>query len=140
MSIIPINNSDRRIDLFDPFSLDLWDPFPDFPFPFPSLSRAFPDFNLGASVNSRVDWKETAYAYVLRATFPGEDVLVELQDDRVLQISTDSGSFMSRFKLPDNARIDQLKAFMNNGVLTVTVPKEGASRSNVRVVEITGED
>lgn len=145
MSMIPINNNnDRRFSLFDPFSLDLWDPFSDFPLPFPSFSRAFPDLTLGASsVNSRVDWKETPNAHVLRASLPGfadEDVLVELQDGRVLQISTDSGSFMSRFKLPDNARIDQLKAVMNHGVLTVTVPKDEAPRNNVRVVEITGED
>ena len=47
---------------------------------------------------------------------------------------------MTRFKLPDNAKLDQLKASMNNGVLTVIVPKEEARRPDVRVVEITGED
>ena len=145
MSIVPINENDRRISSFDPFSLDLWDPFSDFPLFSSSFSHVFPELNLGmrASVNSRVDWKESSNAHVLRASLPGfanEDVLVELQDERVLQVSTDSGSFMTRFKLPDNAKLDQLKASMNNGVLTVIVPKEEARRPDVRVVEITGED
>lgn len=146
MSIVPINNNDnngrRGINLFDPFSLDLWDPFSDFPFPL-SFSRILPEFNFGTSVNSRVDWKESPTAHILKAVLPGfgnEDVLVELQDERVLQISTDSGNFLSRFKLPDNANIQELKASMSNGVLTVTVPKEDARRHSLRVVEISGDD
>lgn len=146
MSIVPINNNDgngRQVGRFDPFSLDLWDPFLDFPFPSTFFPRIFPELGLGTSVNSRLDWRETPNAHVLKAVLPGfgnEDVLVELQDERVLQISTDSGNFMSRFKLPDNAKIEHLKAFMNNGVLTVTVPKDEASRPSVRVVEISGDD
>ncbi|KAF3443524.1 hypothetical protein FNV43_RR05066 [Rhamnella rubrinervis] len=144
MSIVPIHHNDngRQVSVFNPFS-DLWDPFLDFPFPDFPFSRIFPEFNWGTSVNSRLDWRETPTAHVLKAALPGfgnEDVLVELQDERVLQISTDSGNFMSRFKLPDNAMIEQLKASMNNGVLTVTVPKEESSRPSVRVVEISGDD
>jgi HSP20 family protein len=141
MSLIPIN--ERRSSDFDPWAVDIWDPFIDFPFP-SSLSNVFRELNLGfSSVNSRLDWSETRNAHVLKAALPAfanEDVLVELQDERVLQISTDSGSFMTKFKLPENAKIEQLKAFMSNGVLTVTVPKEEASRPNVRAIEISGED
>lgn len=145
MSIIPINENDRRINPFDPSSLDLWDPFHDFPFLSSSLSRVFPVLNLGSSVNSRVDWRESSNAHVLKASLPGfanEDVLVQLQDERVLQVSTDSGSFMTRLKLPDTAKLDGLKAFMDYGVLTVVVPKkeEATRRPEVRVVEITGDD
>jgi HSP20 family protein len=78
---------------------------------------------------------------VLKASLPGfmdEDVLVELQDDRVLQVSVESGKFVSRFKVPDDARLEQLKASMHNGVLTVTIPKAEASTPNVRTVEISG--
>ncbi|XP_021828841.1 18.5 kDa class I heat shock protein-like [Prunus avium] len=143
MSIVPIN--EQRGSDFDPsLALDLWDPFTDFPFPFPSsLSNVFREFNLGSSVNSRLDWRETRNAHILKAALPAfmnEDVLVELQDERVLQISTDSGSFMTKFKLPENGKIEQLKAFMSNGVLTVTVPKEEPSRPNIRAIEISGED
>jgi len=91
-----------------------------------------------------VDWKETPEAHVFKADLPGmkkEEVKVEIEDDRVLQISRErslekedkndqwhrversSGKFMRRFRLPENAKMDQVKAAMENGVLTVTVPK-----------------
>ncbi|XP_050139207.1 17.6 kDa class I heat shock protein-like [Malus sylvestris] len=150
MSIVPINER-RGTDDFDNLSsaLDLWDPFTDFPFrafPFHSpISNVFRDFNPFSSVNSRLDWRETRNAHVLTAALPAfanEEVLVSLEDERVLQISTDSGSFTTRMKLPDDARIEELKAFMSNGVLTVTVPKLAAAAGSrdVRVIEISGDD
>uniref|UniRef100_A0A6N2LI21 SHSP domain-containing protein n=1 Tax=Salix viminalis TaxID=40686 RepID=A0A6N2LI21_SALVM len=89
---------------------------------------------------------------VLTVTVPKEEVKkadakktveisVEIEDDRVLQIRGErsvekedkndtwhrversSGKFLRRFKLPENAKIDQIKAGMENGVLTVTVPR-----------------
>ncbi|KAF2311928.1 hypothetical protein GH714_027428 [Hevea brasiliensis] len=131
-----------RSSIFDPFnSFDLWDPLKDFPFPSSSsiLSR-----ENSAFVNTRIDWKETPEAHVFKADLPGlkkEEVKVEIEDDRVLQISGDrnvekedkndtwhrversSGKFLRRFRLPENAKMDQVKASMENGVLTVTVPK-----------------
>ncbi|KAF3454620.1 hypothetical protein FNV43_RR05068 [Rhamnella rubrinervis] len=83
--------------------------------------------------------------HVFKADVPGlrkEEVKVEVEDDRVLQIRGErnvekedkndtwhrversSGKFMRRFRLPENAKMDQIKAGMENGVLTVTVPKE----------------
>lgn len=58
----------------------------------------------------------------------------------MLQISTESGGFVSRFKIPETGRIEELSAFMDFGILTVFVPKEDDDRSrrDVRVVEITG--
>ena len=142
MSIIPVNNQPSSD--FDPWALDLWDPFLDFPLFPSSLSNVFHGLNPGlSSVNSRLDWSETRNAHVLKAALPAfanEDVLVELQEERVLQISTDSGSFMTKVKLPENAKIEELKAFMSNGVVTVTVPKVEARRPNVRAIEISGED
>lgn len=74
--------------------------------------------------------------------FNNEDVLVELQDDRMLQVSVESGNFMSRFKVPENANLQELKANMVNGVLVVTIPKFGqpSGGRNIRVVEIEGTD
>ncbi|MCD7454221.1 hypothetical protein HAX54_023976 [Datura stramonium] len=46
---------------------------------------------------------------------------------------------MRRFRLPENAKMDQVKASMENGVLTVTVPKEEVKKPDVKSIEISGE-
>ncbi|CAD5180243.1 unnamed protein product [Musa acuminata subsp. malaccensis] len=165
MSLIPFGFGPWRSDVFDPFSLDIWDPFEGFPFEsplyFPRLSFPPVAFSGEASAfnAARVDWKETPEAHVFTADLPGlrkEEVKVEVEDGRVLQISgernqereekTDtwyrversSGKFLRRFRLPENAKVDQVKAAMENGVLTVTVPKEGVMVPNVKSVDISG--
>ncbi|KAJ1375676.1 HSP20-like chaperone [Sesbania bispinosa] len=128
MSIIPSNN-----------------PFEDSPFSnsistsLQELSRENPVF-----LSTQIDWKETPEAHVFKADIPGlnkEEVKVEVDDGRVLQISgqrnmeienkndvmhrveCSSGKFTRSFTLPANAKMDQVKASMEDGVLTVTVPK-----------------
>ncbi|KAL5054485.1 hypothetical protein RYX36_035167 [Vicia faba] len=155
MSLIPsfFNGGRRRSNVFDPFSLDVWDPFKDF-----TLSNSFPDNN-SAFVSTRVDWKETPEAHVFKADLPGmkkEEVKVEIEDDSVLQISGErniekedkndewhrversSGKFMRRFRLPENAKMDQVKANMENGVLTVTIPKQEVKKPEVKTIDISG--
>nr|GEZ84265.1 17.3 kDa class I heat shock protein-like [Tanacetum cinerariifolium]GEZ86505.1 17.3 kDa class I heat shock protein-like [Tanacetum cinerariifolium] len=124
MSIIPSLFGSRRSSVFDPFSIDVWDPFKDLP-----LSTASNISNeTSALVNTRVDWKETPEAHVFKADLPGikkEEVKVEVEDDRVLQITGErkvekedkndkwhrversSGKFTRRFRLPENAKMDQ---------------------------------
>ncbi|WVZ24881.1 hypothetical protein V8G54_003425 [Vigna mungo] len=159
MSLIP-SITGRRSNVFDPFSMDVWDPFKDFPFN-NSLSASFPEFSRqnSAFVSTRVDWKETPEAHVFKAEIPGlkkEEVKVEIEDDRVLQISGErnvekedkndtwhrversSGKFLRRFRLPENAKVDQVKASMEDGVLTVTVPKEEVKKAEVKSIEISG--
>ncbi|CAN4101003.1 unnamed protein product [Withania somnifera] len=132
MSLIPrIFGNQRSSSLFDPFSMDVFDPFRELGYP----------------------------AHVFKADLPGlkkEEVKVEIEDDRVLQISGErnaekedkndtwhrversSGKFMRRFRLPENAKMDQVKAAMENGVLTVTVPKEEEKKPDVKSIEISG--
>ncbi|KAJ1426169.1 HSP20-like chaperone [Sesbania bispinosa] len=38
---------------------------------------------------------------------------------------------MKRFKLPENAKMDQVRAAMENEVLTVTVPKEEEKKPEI---------
>ncbi|KAL2344091.1 hypothetical protein Fmac_005376 [Flemingia macrophylla] len=153
MSLIPSFLGGRRSSVFDPFSLDVWDPFNDLPFP-NSLSA-----ENSAFVSTQVDWKETPEAHVFKADIPGlkkEEVKVQIEDDRVLQISGErnvetedkndtwhrversSGKFLRSFRLPENAKVDQVKASMENGVLTITVPKEQIKKADVKSVEISG--
>ncbi|KAM3739907.1 hypothetical protein ACB098_08G058600 [Castanea mollissima] len=160
MSLIPSFFNGRRSNIFDPFSQDIWDPFKDFPFP-SSSSLYVPQFPTEASafVNTRIDWKETPEAHVFKADLPGikkEEVKVEVEDDRVVRISGErkiekedkndtwhrversSGKFLRSFRLPENAKMDQIKAAMENGVLIVTVPKEEVKKPDVKAIEISG--
>ncbi|XP_024177207.1 17.3 kDa class I heat shock protein [Rosa chinensis] len=146
----------RRSGAFDPFSLDAWDHHPLDPWPFRSVSS---QSETASFAHAHIDWKETPTAYVFKADVPGlrkDEVKVEVEDGKILQISgerkrdveekTDtwhrversSGSFTRRFRLPENARVEQVQAAMENGVLTVTVPKEKAKKVDVRSIEISG--
>ncbi|VFQ99451.1 unnamed protein product [Cuscuta campestris] len=146
----------RRSNVFDPFSMDLWDPL---------FSNTLANFagesarETSAFANARIDWKETPEAHVFKADVPGlkkEEVKVEVEEGRVLQISGErskekeeksdtwhrversSGRFLRRFRLPENARVDQVKAAMENGVLTVTVPKVEQKKPDVKNIQISG--
>ncbi|KAK4425220.1 class I heat shock protein [Sesamum alatum] len=99
-----------------------------------------------AVTDARVDWKETPEAHVFKVDVPGmkkEEVKVEVEDGGILQISGErswesqeeknekwhrverrKGKFLCRFRLLENAKLGEVKAAMENGVLTVTVPKE----------------
>ncbi|KAK9186513.1 hypothetical protein WN944_017901 [Citrus x changshan-huyou] len=101
---------------------------------------------------ARIDWRETPEAHIFKADLPGlrkDEVNVEIEEGNVLRISGErsdtwhrversSGQFLRRFRLPENARIDQVKASTEYGVLTVSVPKVIADRPDVRAIEISG--
>ncbi|PON44062.1 Small heat shock protein HSP [Parasponia andersonii] len=46
------------------------------------------------------------------------------------------GKFHRRFKLPENAKVDEVKASMENGVLTVTIPKREVKKPERKLVQI----
>lgn len=51
----------------------------------------------------------------------------EEKNDKWHRLERSSGKFLRRFRLPEDAKMDEVKAAMENGVLTVTVPKVGTS-------------
>ncbi|KAK1318794.1 18.2 kDa class I heat shock protein [Acorus calamus] len=54
------------------------------------------------------------------------------------RLERSSGRFLRRFRLPEGARVDQVKAAMEDGVLTVTVPKEQVKKPEVKSIDISG--
>ncbi|CAI9288059.1 unnamed protein product [Lactuca saligna] len=155
MSIIPSFFGSRRSSAFDPFSLDIWDPFDGL------LTSSLSDIRATArETTPRVDWKETPQAHIFTVDLPGlkkEEVKVEVEEGRILKISgerssekeekTDkwhrversSGKFQRSFRLPENAKVDEMKASMENGVLTVTVPKQEVKKKpEVKAIDISG--
>lgn len=126
MSLIPSFFGSRKTNVFDPFSLDTWDPFDGILTSalanVPSSAREASQF-----ASTRVDWKETPEAHVFKADLPGlkkEEVKVEVEEGRILQISGErskeqeekndkwhrversSGKFLRRFRLPEVKVID----------------------------------
>ncbi|KAI0520119.1 16.9 kDa class I heat shock protein 1-like [Dendrobium catenatum] len=153
----------RRSNIFDPSSFDIWNPFEGVNSFFDNALSA-PGSNYAneasAFANTRIDWKETPEAHIFKADLPGvkkEEVKVEVVEGGVLQISgerkkeqeekTDrwhriernSGKFLRRFRLPENVKVDQVKASIENGVLSVFVPKEEVKKPEVKSIEISGE-
>nr|GEU64781.1 hypothetical protein [Tanacetum cinerariifolium] len=59
-------------------------------------------------------------------------------DDPEFDYSASSGKFMRRFRLPENAKMEEVKATMENGVLTVTVPKVEDKKKEVKAIDIAG--
>ncbi|XAR60576.1 hypothetical protein NMG60_11034008 [Bertholletia excelsa] len=114
---------------------------------FPSSARDTPQF-----ANASVDWKETPGAHVFKADLPGlrnEEVKVKISGERRKEQEekndawhrverSSSSKFFRCFRLPENAKMDKVKAFMENGFLTVTMPKEEEKKPVVKTIEIVG--
>ncbi|KAI3459986.1 hypothetical protein Pfo_016649 [Paulownia fortunei] len=109
--------------------------------------------------HANVDWRETDRAHIFRVDLPGvkkEDLKVQVEDNNILQISGDRvvekeeenekwhrverrrGSFLRRFRLPENANPDGIKCGLEHGVLTVEVPKKEVQdqQRNVRYIDV----
>jgi HSP20 family protein len=138
--------------LYDPMEFgSIWDPF--------SSDRSGRPFapNAHAVSNTQVDWRETPEAHIFKADMPGlkkEEVRVQVLDGRTLEISGERkkeevqkgdtwhrversiGKFSRRFRLPENSNVDQVHAQVQDGVLTVEVPKVQQPKPQVRRIEI----
>ena len=117
--------------------------------------------NAQAVASTNVDWKETPTKHVFKIDLPGlgkEDVVVTIEDGRTLTISgqrireqvqkgdtwhrveRSTGAFMRKFRLPQTANLDRITATVENGVLTITVPKEEKEVDKTRSIEVGGHE
>lgn len=134
----------------------VWDPFEVFSVLESTPSRQFAR-NAHAVANTQIDWRETPDAHVFKADLPGltrEEVKVQVVDGKTLEIGGErkkedvhkgdtwhrveraQGSFMRRFRLPDNTNVEEIKAQVLDGVLTVTIPKLRKPKPQVRHIDI----
>ncbi|CAD5333316.1 unnamed protein product [Arabidopsis thaliana] len=109
---------------------------------------------------------ESNNSHIFKINVPGynkEDIKVQIEEGNVLSIrgegikeekkenlvwhvaereafSGGGSEFLRRIELPENVKVDQVKAYVENGVLTVVVPKDTSSKSSkVRNVNITSK-
>nr|XP_025631625.1 17.7 kDa class I heat shock protein-like [Arachis hypogaea] len=81
------------------------------------------------------------YAIAFTGLFQTEAMKAMLKKNKMDQRnekSSMSGKFMRRFRLPENAKMNQVKTSMENGVLTVTVPKAEVKKPDVKSIQIIG--
>jgi len=107
-----------------------------------------------------VDACETANGYEIEVALPGikkEDISIDFQEGRLTisgerkfekqegdgrryqMLETQYGSFTRSFYLPDNVNPDQIKARLEDGILTVNVPKD-EQKTMKRQITISSED
>lgn len=113
-----------------------------------------------AITNTNVDWVETPEAHIFKVDLPGvtrNEIEVTIEDNRTLRISGERakeevregdtwhvverarGRFVRKFRLPKNADLERITAEVNNGVLTVVVPKiEPRKKHERRHIEVSG--
>lgn len=103
--------------------------------------------------------------WILLLGYNKEDIKVQIEEGNVLSIKGEGlkkeekekkedlvwhvaereafsgkGEFLRRIELPENVKVDQVKAYVENGLLTVVVPKDTSPKSSkVRNINITSK-
>ncbi|EES04437.1 18.9 kDa heat shock protein [Sorghum bicolor] len=117
-----------------------------------------PALGLQPFATASMDWKETPTAHVFMADLPGlrrDEVKVEVEEEKVLKISgqrqraaeekgdrwhrveRSNERFVRTVRLPPNANTDAVQAALQDGVLTITVPKDNDRKAYGRLIPIT---
>ena len=142
--------TDQLIEPFTQLRSEVDRLFESFPFRLPSLK-------LGRFATApALEMSETNKAYKITAELPGIDPdEVEVTfDDGILRIAGEKkeereenergyrlsersyGAFERAVSLPSNANPDKIDANFKNGVLSITIAKDGEEKQNVRKIKI----
>jgi len=142
------------VRLLDTLALDSWVRNPFSIFGTAVAADAWLASDTSAFANTYIESRDTAGAYVFSAALPPgvrkEEVTVEVDEGNVLVITGQRSvsreervgdrwhhverccaSFLGRFHLPEDAAVDGVRAAMDAGMLTVTVPKVGAAAAAI---------
>ncbi|GKV00208.1 hypothetical protein SLEP1_g12940 [Rubroshorea leprosula] len=135
-----------------------------FGYPFRRFFFSPPIFRERSGSVALMDWLESPNAHIFKINVPGyskDEIKVQVEDGNVLHIKgegvkeeshakdavwhvaergTGKGEFSREIELPENVKVDQIKAQVENGVLTIVVPKDTTPKpSKVRNVNITSK-
>ncbi|GFS39517.1 HSP20-like chaperones superfamily protein [Actinidia rufa] len=137
----------------DPFRRFFWSP---------------PIYRTVSGSTALMDWLETPNSHIFKINVPGynkDDIKVEVEDGNILVIRSAGGKekahsqgkdrdavwhvaervgcrgeFSREIELPENVKVDQIKAHVENGVLTIVVPKDSSPKTNkVRTINISSK-
>ncbi|PSS36646.1 HSP20-like chaperone protein [Actinidia chinensis var. chinensis] len=137
----------------DPFRRFFWSP---------------PIYRTVSGSTALMDWLETPNSHIFKINVPGynkDDIKVEVEDGNILVIRSEGGKekphspgkdrdavwhvaervgcrgeFSREIELPENVKVDQIKAHVENGVLTIVVPKDSSPKPNkVRTINISSK-
>jgi HSP20 family protein len=148
---LPVPDPPRRGRLRSGWPMN-WDPLSEFGQLWNRMGQLFETTAQDAWIPT-VETEETADTYMIRAEMPGmrrEDINVEV-DGNQLRISGEvreetrgnalrqrRGKFAYRTTLPADTDPENVEARLNDGILTLRLPKVPRSRSRSRRVEIPG--
>ncbi|KAK9194431.1 hypothetical protein WN944_005138 [Citrus x changshan-huyou] len=138
-----------------------------FGYPFRRFFMSPPVFREWSGSTALMDWLESPSAHIFKINVPGysrENMKVQIEDGNILRIIGEGakdkeeantketvwhvaerraggrGDFSREIELPENVKLDQIKAHVDNGVLTVIVPKDANhKKSSVRNINITSK-
>ncbi|KAK7300677.1 hypothetical protein RJT34_11525 [Clitoria ternatea] len=123
-----------------------------------------PIFREWSGSTALLDWLESPTAHIIKINVPGfsrDEIKVQIEDGNILQIKgeggkeephakekdtvwhvaergTGKGDFSRAIELPENVKVDQIKAQVENGVLTIVLPKDATPKlPKVRNINIS---
>ncbi|XP_041007888.1 15.7 kDa heat shock protein, peroxisomal-like [Juglans microcarpa x Juglans regia] len=132
--------------------------------PFRRFFWSPPIFREWSGSTALMDWLESPTAHILKINVPGfnkDDIKVQIEEGNILQIKGEGGNgephekddvwlvaergtgkrgFSREIELPENVKVDQIKGQVENGVLTIVVPKDTTPKSSkARNINITSK-
>ncbi|XP_050228877.1 15.7 kDa heat shock protein, peroxisomal [Mercurialis annua] len=135
-----------------------------FSYPFRRIFLNPPVFREWSGSTALMDWIESPSAHIFKLNVPGyrkEEIKVAVEEGNILQIKaevdkeeeqgketvlhvaergTGRRNFCRQIELPENVKLDQIKAQMENGLLTIMVPKDSSPKpSKIRNINITSK-